>query len=121
MEASTRQSDQIAVFDVVKKTKCLGEIRHALVGCLSSIVNKLILIQQCSDKVEAIEVLDCTKKYQKKTNKPPKDLNSTLKKTRNKAQKKQKMNMKQTNKIILKISKIPFKKTAEKGPEKRTS
>ena len=29
-EASTRQSDQIAVFDVVKKTKCLGEIKHDL-------------------------------------------------------------------------------------------
>ena len=25
-EASTRQSDQIAVIDVVEKTKCLGEI-----------------------------------------------------------------------------------------------
>ena len=27
-EASTRQSDQIAVFDVVEKTKCLGEIKR---------------------------------------------------------------------------------------------
>ena len=52
-EASTRQSDQIAVFDVVKKTKCLGEIKHASVGCLSSIVSKLIIIQQCSNKQQA--------------------------------------------------------------------
>ena len=42
-------SDQIAVYDVVEKTKCLGEIKQVSVGCFSRIVSKLIIIQQCSN------------------------------------------------------------------------
>ena len=42
-EASTRQSDQIAVFDVVEKTKCLVEIGQVSGGCLSSIGSRQII------------------------------------------------------------------------------
>ena len=77
-EASTRQSDQIAVFDVVKKTKKMGDIKQVRFGCFSSIVSKLIIIQQCSDiwkrwKLKSSwtvrnKLLKCDKEWQIKLN-----------------------------------------------------
>ena len=39
LEASTRQSDQISVFDIAKGGKGLGERTHVSVDCLSSIAH----------------------------------------------------------------------------------
>ena len=54
LEASTYKCGQTAVFDVVEKTTCLGEIKYVLVGCLSIIFSGLIIIQQHLEKVEAM-------------------------------------------------------------------
>ena len=62
-EASTHQSDQIAVFDVVEKTKCFGEIKQVSVGFFfkhCEHVDHHPAMQRHLEEVEAIEVLDCT-------------------------------------------------------------
>ena len=58
-----RKSDQIAVFDAMEKTKCLGKKRHVFVSWLfvkhCEQAGHHPVMQQHLEEVEAIEVVTC--------------------------------------------------------------